>query len=41
MAAEKTPILSCAIPAFELFMSWWEKLAQKHPHLMDLIKPWP
>jgi hypothetical protein len=39
MAAEKTLILSCAISAFKLFMSWWEKLAQEHPCLTDLIKP--
>ena len=39
MAAEKTPILSGAIPAFEMFMSRWEKLAREHPCLEDLIKP--
>jgi len=39
MAAEKTPILSGAIPAFEMFMSRWEKLAREHPRLKDLIKP--
>lgn len=39
MAAEKTPILSGAVPAFELFMSRWEKLSMDHPHLKDLIKP--
>ena len=39
MAAEKTPILSGAIPAFEIFMSQWEKLSKEHPRLKDLIKP--
>lgn len=39
MSAERTPILSGAIPAFELFMSRWEKLMEEHPHLEQLIKP--
>lgn len=39
MSAEKTPILSGAIPAFEMFMSRWEKLGREHPHLKPLIKP--
>jgi hypothetical protein len=39
MSAEKTPILSGAIPAFEMFMSSWEKLAKEHPHLKPLIDP--
>lgn len=39
MSAEKTPILSGAIPAFETFMSSWEKLAREHRRLKPLIKP--
>jgi hypothetical protein len=39
MSAEKTPILSGAIPAFEMYMSSWEKLGREHPRLKDLIKP--
>jgi len=39
MSAEKTPILSGAIPAFEMYMSSWEKLGLEHPCLKDLIKP--
>jgi len=33
MSAERTPILSGAIPAFELFMTAWEQLGEKHPRL--------
>jgi hypothetical protein len=36
MSSESTPILSNAIPAFELFMTSWEQLAAKHQRL----KPW-
>lgn len=39
MSGEKTPILSGAIPAFEMFMSSWEKLGREHSRLKDLIKP--
>jgi hypothetical protein len=39
MSAEKTPILSGAIPAFEMFMSSWEKLGREHHRLKALIKP--
>jgi hypothetical protein len=33
MSAEKTPILSVAIPCFEMFMTRWEQLGLEHPHL--------
>jgi hypothetical protein len=33
MSAENSPMLSVAIPAFELFMSKWDLLAEKHPRL--------
>jgi hypothetical protein len=36
MSREQTPVLSGSIPAFEIFMSTWEKLAVKNPRL----KPW-
>ncbi len=39
MSGKKTLILSGAIPAFELFMSRWEKASKDHPHLKDIIKP--
>jgi hypothetical protein len=39
MSGERTPILSGAIPAFEMFMSRWENLIQDHPRLKPLIKP--
>jgi hypothetical protein len=39
MSGEKTPILSGAIPAFETFMSSWEKLGKEHRRLKPLIKP--
>jgi hypothetical protein len=37
MSGEKTPILSGAIPAFELFITDWEKLASNHPCLEVFI----
>ena len=33
MSKEHTPILSGAIPSFEMFMMAWEQLGEKHPHL--------
>jgi len=33
MSTEKTPILSGAIPAFEMFMTAWEQLGNKNPRL--------
>jgi len=36
MSAHATPVLSGAIPAFELFMSNWEDLGNKFNNL----KPW-
>lgn len=39
MSNERLPILSGAIPSFEMFMSRWEKLVTEHPRLKHLIKP--
>ncbi len=39
MSGETTPILSGAIPAFEMFMTGWEKASKDHPALTDLIQP--
>lgn len=41
MSSETTPILSGAIPAFETFMTTWEKLSTdpKRVHLKELIDP--
>ncbi len=36
MSAESMPVLSGAVPSFEIFMSQWEKLHTKYPEL----KPW-
>ena len=33
MSSETTPVLSGTIPAFEMFMSTWEDLAERHPRL--------
>ena len=33
MSTERTPILSGAIPAFEVFKALWEQLSDKHPRL--------
>ena len=34
MSAEQTPILSGAILLFEMFMTAWEQLGEKHPQLV-------
>jgi len=39
MSGKKTLLLCGSIPAFELFMSKWEKLADNNPHLEELIRP--
>lgn len=39
MCAERTPVLSCAVPAFEMFMTVWESLQTKYPHLARFITP--
>jgi hypothetical protein len=39
MSSESTPILSGAIPAFEMFMTRWEKIIQQHPRLERLVRP--
>jgi hypothetical protein len=36
MSAHTTPVLSGAIPSFELFMTQWEQLGKDHRNL----KPW-
>jgi hypothetical protein len=38
MSDESTPILSGAIPAFEMFMTTWEKLSQENCHLEEFIQ---
>ena len=37
ISSEMTPILSGSILAFEMFMSSWEQLAEKHPRLSQWI----
>jgi hypothetical protein len=39
MSEESTPVLSGAIPSFELFISQWEMLSTNHLCLQPLIKP--
>jgi hypothetical protein len=38
MSREGMPILSGAIPAFELFMTKWEKFGNKYCHLKPFIQ---
>ncbi|KIK07883.1 hypothetical protein K443DRAFT_35466, partial [Laccaria amethystina LaAM-08-1] len=33
MSRERTPVLSGAIPTFEMFMTAWEQLGRDHPRL--------
>jgi hypothetical protein len=37
MSGQKTPLLSGAIPALEMFMSEWEELAETCPRLKPFI----
>jgi hypothetical protein len=39
MSEESSPVLSGAIPSFEIFMTAWEDLSEHHPHLETIIKP--
>jgi hypothetical protein len=39
MSGESYPTLSGAIPAFETFMSAWEKMIKEKPNLKPLITP--
>ena len=39
MSRESTPVLSGAIPSFEMFMTAWERFSERHPHLKPLVKP--
>jgi hypothetical protein len=39
MSSESTPILSGAIPAFEMFMTKWELVMEKNDKLKKYIKP--
>ena len=36
MSAKLMPVLSGAVPSFEIFITWWEKLCTTYPEL----KPW-
>ncbi|CAA7260680.1 unnamed protein product [Cyclocybe aegerita] len=38
MCSERTPILANAIPAFEMFMTAWERLGEKFLHLEPYTK---
>jgi hypothetical protein len=37
LSKEKTPVLVGVIPTFEHFMTVWESLAKKNPHLRDAL----
>jgi hypothetical protein len=37
MSRESTPILVGSLPAFEMFMTAWEALGEKNPHLQPFI----
>ena len=38
MLKEKILVLAGVIPTFERFMTLWESLAEKNPHLSDALK---
>src|ERR1700679_3427693 len=37
MSREETPVLTGSLPAFEMFMTSWEMLGEKHPRLAPFI----
>jgi hypothetical protein len=37
MSAESFPVLAGAIPALEIFMTAWEEMGDKHPHLKPFL----
>ena len=38
MSKEKTPALAGVIPTLKQFMTSWESLTEKNPHLSDALK---
>lgn len=38
MSYDRTPVLAGSIPSFEIFMTTWEFLAEKHPHLAPYVE---
>jgi hypothetical protein len=38
MSREETPVLAGSMPAFEMFMTAWENLSEKHPRLAPFIE---
>lgn len=39
MSGDQTPLLAGVIPVFEIFISGWERLMKKRPHLAPFIQP--
>lgn len=39
MSGEHTPLLAGVIPVFEMFITGWETLKKKRPHLAPFIQP--
>lgn len=39
MSGDQTPLLAGVIPIFEIFITGWEKLKTKRPHLAPFIEP--
>jgi hypothetical protein len=37
MSSDTNPVLVGSIPAFEIFMTSWEQLAERHPRLKGWI----
>jgi hypothetical protein len=37
MSREETPVLAGSLPAFEMFMTAWEKLGETHVRLTPMI----
>lgn len=39
LSGEQTPLLAGVIPVFEIFLTRWEKIAEKKKHLAPYIQP--
>jgi hypothetical protein len=39
LSGENTPLLAGVVPIFEIFITGWETLVKKRPHLARFIKP--
>jgi hypothetical protein len=39
MSGDDTPLLAGVVPVFEIFITGWEKIKKKRPHLAPFVQP--